>query len=100
MAVNIPKTNYMIFHSKGKIVDLDGVSVMFDCNEINALSYDTNLKFNLECIHDKHNDPKMESFKLFGIYLDKNITFNKHASNVCAKLTRSIFCMKRASNLL
>jgi hypothetical protein len=100
MAVNISKTNFMIFHSKGKIVELDGLNVTFDCNELNTQSYDPNLKFNLERIHDRHIDPKMQSFKLLGVYFDENLTFNKHASNVCAKLTRSIFCMKRASNYL
>ncbi len=100
MAVNVFKTNYIIFHTKGKNIDMQGINVTFDCNEINTVNYDPSLKFNLERIHDKHNDPKMQYFKLLVVYLDENLTFNKHASTLCAKLTRSIFCIKRVANFI
>jgi hypothetical protein len=100
MAVNISKTNYIIFHSKGKQINMNGLNVTFDCNEVDTLNYDHNLCFNLERIHDKHPNPKMQSFKLLGVYFDENLTFNKHASNICSKLTRSVFCMKRASHFI
>jgi hypothetical protein len=100
MAVNISKTNYIIFHTKGKHIDMGGMEVTFDCNEINSIHYDNNLKFNLERIHDKHCDPKMQHFKLLGVYFDENLTFNKHASTLCAKLSRSIFCLKRVANFI
>jgi hypothetical protein len=43
---------------------------------------------------------KLRTFKLLGVYFDETLTFNKHAAYVRAKLSRSIFCMKRASNFL
>ncbi len=94
MAVNISKTNYIIFHTKGKKVEMNGLNIQFDCNEMDTTAYDQSLKFNLERIHDNHPDIKMRYFKLLGVILDENLTFNKHASILCAKLSRSIFCMK------
>jgi hypothetical protein len=32
MAVNVSKTNYIIFHKKGKQINLDELNVTFDCN--------------------------------------------------------------------
>jgi hypothetical protein len=32
--------------------------------------------------------------------LDENFTFNKKASSLCAKLARSIFCIKRVAHLV
>jgi hypothetical protein len=100
MAVNISKTNYIIFHTKGKKVDMQGLNIKFDCNEINPPSYDPNLSFNLERIHDNHPDPKMRNFKLLGVFFDENLTFNKHAQNLCVKLTRAIYCLRRVTHFV
>jgi hypothetical protein len=99
MAINISKTNFMIFHTKGKKVNLNDTSVVFDSNEIGA-TINPDLIFKLERIYDNHANEKLRSFKLLGVYLDETLTFNKYTSYVCAKLSRSIFCIKRASNLL
>jgi hypothetical protein len=42
----------------------------------------------------------MRNFKLLGVFLDENLTFNKHPQNLSAKLTRSIFCMKRVAQFV
>jgi hypothetical protein len=88
--VNLSKTNYMIFHSKGKIIYMDGLNVTINYNEVNTLNYDQNLRFSLERIHDKHIDQKMQNFKQLGLYFDEKLTFNKHTLNICSKLIRSI----------
>jgi hypothetical protein len=36
MAINISKTNFMIFHTKGKKVNLNDTSVVFDSNKIGS----------------------------------------------------------------
>jgi len=33
MAVNISKTKYMIFHNKGKLVNMEGKDLVYDDNE-------------------------------------------------------------------
>ncbi len=89
----------MIFHSKGRKIDLGNIKVVLDSNEIGATP-DPNLIFELEWIYDNHTNEKLRTFKILGVYFDETLTFNKHAAYVCAKLSRSIFCMKRASNFL
>ncbi len=99
MAINVTKTNYIIFHTKGKQIDNTDVDIVFDCNEISK-THDPKLVFKLERIYDKHPNEKPRSFKLLGVFFDENLTFNKHCSYVGSKLSRSIFCMKRAANFL
>jgi hypothetical protein len=79
MAINISKTNFMIFHTKGKKVNLNDTSVVFDSNEIGSAT-NPDLIFKLERIYDSHINEKLRTFKLLGVYLDESLTFNKHTS--------------------
>jgi hypothetical protein len=99
MAVNVNKTNYIIFHTKGKPINLEGRQVVFNNNEIGQ-SENPTLIHTVDRIYANHPDTDKQSYKSLGIYLDETLSFNKHTSHICAKLARSIFCIKRASNLL
>jgi len=35
-----------------------------------------------------------------GVYLDENLTFEKHISNLCSKLTKGLYFLRRSKNLL
>jgi hypothetical protein len=100
MAVNVSKTNYIIFHTKGKQINLNGCDVVFDSNEINANPPDPELIQKIERIYDKHNDPKMQSFKLLGVFLDEHLTMNKHIDHVTAKLSKSLYILNRVKQLI
>jgi hypothetical protein len=100
MAVNISKTSYIIFHTKDKIVHMNRPEVIYDCNELITTSYDPNLAFRLERIHDNHPNTKMRNFKFLGVFFDENLTFNKHAQILCATLTRTIYCMRRVTHFI
>ena len=39
-------------------------------------------------------------YKLLGVYFDENLTFCKHIENTCAKLSKSLYFLKRARNFL
>jgi hypothetical protein len=67
MVVNVSKTNYIIFHTRGKQVYLNGRDVIFNSNEIDETTPDPSLMQKIERVHSKHDDPKMQSFKLLGI---------------------------------
>jgi hypothetical protein len=99
MAVNVNKTNYIIFHAKGKPIILGNKLVVFNSNEIGK-AVDPNLIFPIERIHNNHPDVNLRSYKSLGVFLDETLSFNNHISHVCAKLARSLFCIRRASNLL
>jgi hypothetical protein len=40
MAVNVSKTNYIIFHTRGKKVELNGLNVIFNSNDPDSANPD------------------------------------------------------------
>jgi hypothetical protein len=100
MAVNVSKTNYIIFHNKGKKVNLDGRELIFNSNDPNVTNPDPTLIQKIERIHNNHDDPKLQSFKLLGVYLDEQITLNKHVDQVAAKLSRSLYLLNRVKHFV
>jgi hypothetical protein len=100
MAVNVEKTNYIIFHTRGKKIETNDLSVVFNSNDEGSENPDPSKIQILERIHDGHNDIKMQSFKLLGIYLDEHLTLNKHVAHVSAKLTRSLYLLNRVKNFV
>jgi hypothetical protein len=56
MCVNTSKTKFIIFHTKGRKVDLQNLNVVFNSNEIGKPE-DPSLIVPLERIRSKHVDP-------------------------------------------
>jgi hypothetical protein len=100
MAVNVSKTNYIIFHTRGKQVNLNGHDVIFNSNEINETTPDPALIQMIERVHDKHDDPKMQSFKLLGVYLEEHLTLNRHTDHVTAKLSKALYLINRVKHFV
>jgi len=98
MMVNISKTKYIIFHNKGKEIDMTELQIIFDDNEPNMS--DPALMTSLERYHDNHASPECRAYKLLGIHLDEHLNFNFHTNFLSNKLTRSLFCMRRAKHIL
>jgi hypothetical protein len=75
MAVNNGKTKYIIFHYKGKHIDMNEREVVYDNNE--PFAGDPHLVAPLEHYHKDHPLPECRAYKLLGIYeyLDKNLSF-------------------------
>ena len=100
MAVNISKTKYIIFHTKGKkINNFDNNSIVFDENEIGG-AQDPALVTPLGRIYDAHPSSDQKSYKLLGIFLDETLSFNSHAKFLTNKLSKALFCLNRAKNFL
>jgi hypothetical protein len=100
MAVNVSKTNYIIFHTRGKKVELNGLNVIFNSNDPDSANPDPGGFQIIERIYDNHNEDKQRSFKLLGIYLDEHLSLNKHIAHLSSKLTRSLFLLKRVKNII
>jgi hypothetical protein len=98
MAVNIGKTKFIIFHNRGKNVNMNGREIVYDDNE--PLADDPHLVVPLERYHDGHPKPECRAYKLLGIHLDEHLNFNYHTNFLCNKLSRSLFCIRRAKNIL
>jgi Reverse transcriptase (RNA-dependent DNA polymerase) len=99
MAVNTSKTKYIIFHSRGRIIDLNGKTLLFDNNPPNA-PLNPALISPLERIHDYHPDPVSRSYKLLGILLDEHLSFNANTDLLLSKLSKASFIINRSKNFL
>ncbi len=73
------------------------LSKLYDNEPLGA---DPHLVVPLECYHSNHENPDCRAYKLLGIYLEESLNFNHHTNFLCNKLNRSLFCMRRAKNLL
>lgn len=99
MALNVSKTKYIIFHNKGKKIDLQGMSVYIDDNA-DPLNPDLANIHNIERIHNQNPITANRSFKLLGIHLDENLTLNSNVSILCNKLSRALFILRQIKNIL
>jgi Reverse transcriptase (RNA-dependent DNA polymerase) len=99
MCVNTSKTKFIIFHTRGKKVDLAGKTVIFNNNEIGK-PVDSNLITPLERICNENQSEGGRSYKLLGLYFDEHLTFNCHVQHLCKKLSKSMFFLMRAKNFV
>jgi hypothetical protein len=97
MAVNVSKTKFIIFHTRGKNID-PNLKLYYDDNEPNE--HNANLIYELERIHNNHISPENRSYKLLGIHLDEYLTFDYHTKYLCSKLNKSLYCINRTKNFL
>ena len=75
LAVNINKTKYIIFKSKGKIINNVLPPVIYNENEPGK-PYDHDKVTILERYHDKHDNVNCRAYKLLGVYLDEHLTLS------------------------
>ena len=99
MAVNAEKTKYIIFHAKNKNVNPGNSVLVFDNNEPGQL-YKDDLVYPLCRVHSHHPDISHQSYKLLGVWLDENLTYDVHIKKLCSKLTRALFFLRRSQNFL
>ena len=99
MAVNAEKTKYIIFHAKNKTVDPGNSILVFNNNEPGQ-PFNDDLVSPLCQIYNKHPDSSQQSYKLLGIWLDEDLSFNDHVKKLCNKLTRALFFLRRSQNFL
>jgi hypothetical protein len=97
MAVNISKTKFIIFHTRGKIIGNDNITLTIDDNEPG--NNDPNHIFTIERVHNNHTSLDKRSYKFLGIHLDEHLSFDHHIELLCNKLNRSLFCINRAKKL-
>jgi hypothetical protein len=97
MAVNVGKTKYIIFHTRGKHIP-PNLKLIYDDNEPNETNAE--LIYELERIHNNHTNPDNRSYKLLGIHLDETLSFDYYTKYLCSKLNKSLYCINRAKNFL
>ena len=97
--MNLNKCKYIIFHNKGKKIPLEDKKIIFNCNEIGKDDITENI-VPLDRIHSDAYLADNHCFKYLGILLDENLSFRYHVDYICKKLSKSLFCLRRAKPLL
>jgi hypothetical protein len=69
MAVNVSKTNNIIFHTRGKPTNLNGCDIVFDSNDTNVNPPDPALIQKVERIHNKHKAQKCKVLSYWESFL-------------------------------
>ena len=87
MAVNISKTKYIIFRTKGKKIDSNIEKVVFNNNEIGK-PVDLSQIFEQERVYLENPNQENTTYKLLGVYFDEYLNFDKHISYICANLAK------------
>jgi hypothetical protein len=100
MAVNVSKTKFMIFKSKGvKIPDDVSNKIIYDDND-DDFPFDQSKLTPLERVYAASPDINNRTYKLLGLHLDEHLTFDHHCNVICNKLAKSNFVISRVKNFL
>ena len=94
ICVNTSKTKVMVFHLKQ--TSIPDFQFYFNNNDINS-SPDLTRIFPIERISKMS---KVPAFKMLGIYFDENLSFDYHIKQTRNKVSKSIFYLNRAKNIL
>ena len=81
LAINAAKTKIMIFHSKGKVIP-DDLLFWFNNNDSNCIQ-DPSRIYPIKRISNKSSPHP--AFKILGVWLDENLTFDHHVSATTKK---------------
>ena len=96
MAVNTTKTKFIVFRTRGKRVDPAECRLVFNSNEIGQIE-NPDL---IVPITRVHSDGEEKSFKLLGVLFDEYLSFDAHVTSLCAKISKSLFCLNRIKNFV
>jgi hypothetical protein len=98
MVVNISKTKFTIFHTRGKPIPNKNLTLTYNDNELdNSVP---NCIFTIDRYQNNHPSLDKRAYKLLAIYLDEYLFFDYHTKTLCSKLKRSLFCINRAKYFL
>ena len=72
MAVNISKTKFILFRSKGKKIDtgITDMPILFNNNDLNG-PQEQKKNFKLERVFLDHANPEHQTYKLLGVHFDE-----------------------------
>ena len=98
MAVNVGKTKFIIFHTKGTKINSDSARLFYNDNEPNT--NDPNLITELDRIQNSNEKAEYRTYKLLGVNFDENLTFNTHFNYLANKISRSLYCISRTKNFV
>jgi hypothetical protein len=96
MAVNTSKTKFIVFRTRGKRIDPRDCNLLFNTNEIGKPE-DPSLIYEIKRIHNEGDE---KNYKALGILLDEYLSFDDDISQLCAKISKSLYCINRIKNFV
>jgi hypothetical protein len=100
MAVNVSKTKYIIFKPKNKKIHINhGEGVIFNNNELVG-HQDPDKMYELGRIHNDNPNINDRAYKLLGVWLDENLSFDHHCNTICTKLSQSNYIINKCKHIL
>ena len=99
ISLNAEKCKFIIFHNKGKRIDTENTPLVFNLNEKNKPE-SVNKIIKLDRITNSNVNKQDTTYKYLGILLDENLLFDKHIDYICNKLSKALFCLRRAKSSL
>ncbi len=96
MAVNAAKTKYIVFRTRGKIINPLDCNLVLNNNEI-GVQNDPELIYPIERIY---NDGETKNFKLLCVLFDEYLSFDEHITHLCNKISKSLFCINCIKNFI
>jgi hypothetical protein len=96
MAVNTSKTKFIVFRTHGKQIDPSDCEIFYNANDFGS-PVDQNLIWPIERVY---NDGNEKSFKLLGVYFDEYLSFEPHIKHLCAKVSKSLYCINKIKNFI
>ena len=97
MSLHPLKTKFTVFHSPGQIIPWDEINLVIDENDPNCSNYDPNLIKKLEYVNSNSDIP---AIKFLGVYFDPTLSFKYHIDQLNLKLSKALFLLRRAKNIL
>jgi hypothetical protein len=96
MAINTSKTKFIVFRTRGKNINANDCTLLFNNNELGQPE-DPNLITQIDRIYNEGQD---KHFKLLGVLFDEYLSFDAHISLICSKISKSLFCINRIKNFV
>jgi hypothetical protein len=96
IAINVTKTKFIVFRTRGKPVHPQDCQLIYNGNEIGV-------PVNQDLIHPVeriHKEGETKNFKLLGVLFDECLSFDDHINGICAKISKSLFCINRIKNFV
>ena len=84
LSLNAGKTNYIIIRPKHMRCDLTGHDIFIQNTKLNRIG----------------NDCDVKAVKFLGIYIDENLTWKYHLSNINNKISNALFAIKQVKQVL
>ena len=97
MSLHPLKTKFTIFYPKPERIFWNEIDIYIDENEPGTQNPNPQLKKQISYVNHESDIP---AIKFLGIFFDPSLNFKYHITQLCTKLSKSLFILRRCKNIL